>query len=62
MTNDLSNSRERGSSETPKLDQAKLFGFRNLAPVTKSGSAMQEAAELAFNKRGGPDSENPTEL
>lgn len=54
MANDLG-SRERGANEVPNLDQAKLFGFRNLVPVTKSGSGVQEAAELAFNKRGGDE-------
>ena len=61
MANDPGNSRERNSTEAPKLDHGKLFGFRNLAAVTKSGSGVQEAAELAFNKRGG-DGENPTQI
>ncbi len=47
---------KRGSSEALKLDHGKLFGFRNLTAVTKPGSNVQEAADLAFKKRA--DTEN----
>ena len=39
----------------PKLDQSKLFGFRNLVAVSKPGDDIRESSELAFNKRGDED-------
>jgi hypothetical protein len=41
------------ANEGPKLDQGKLFGFRNLVAVSKPGDDIRESSELAFNKRGG---------
>ena len=38
--------------ETPELDPAKLFGFRNVARVTNAESDIEESADLAFTKRG----------
>ena len=61
MPQDMDSKRERGSDEAQKLDHGKLFGFRNLAAVTRPGSDMREAAGLAFNKRGG-DGETPADL
>ena len=43
------------AKEGPKLDQSRLFGFRNLAPVTKPGDDIRLSSELAFNKRGTED-------
>lgn len=51
MPQDLNFKRESGSDEGLKLDHGKLVGFRNLAAVTKPGSDVHEAAELAFKKR-----------
>lgn len=36
----------------PKLDSAKLFGFRNLGIVASAASDLREAADLAFTKKG----------
>ena len=57
MPQDLDFKRERGPGEAPRLDHGKLVGFRNLAAVTKTGSDVQAAADLAFKKRA--DTENP---
>ena len=38
--------------EAPKLDFAKLLGFRNLLPVTTPESDPVDSSDLAFNKRG----------
>ena len=36
----------------PKLDHARLFGFRNVVCVTDQESDVGESADLAFTKRG----------
>lgn len=36
----------------PKLDPAKLFGFRNLAMLASAVGDNRESADLAFTKRG----------
>jgi hypothetical protein len=53
---DLGNKLGTVANEGPKLDQSKLFGFRNLVAVSKPGDDIRESSELAFNKRG---DENP---
>ena len=39
-------------SKAPTLDQAKLFGFRNLLLVTTQDSDLVESSDLTFCKRG----------
>jgi hypothetical protein len=49
---DMGNKLGMAAKEGPKLDQSKLFGFRNLVAVSKPGDDIRESSELAFNKRG----------
>jgi hypothetical protein len=49
---DSGNKLGMGAKQGPKLDQGKLFGFRNLLSVTKPGDDIRQSSELAFNKRG----------
>ena len=55
MQQDSGNKLAMVGKEGPKLDQSRLFGFRNLAPVTRPGDDIRLSSELAFNKRGGTE-------
>lgn len=49
----VTNMKPNTSTKThPKLDSAKLFGFRNLGIVASAASDLREAADLAFTKKG----------
>lgn len=41
--------------KTSDLDFKKLLGFRNLVPVTKPESDLEESSDLAFSKKGAPE-------